>query len=37
MSISAKRPFLSLDGWAVVLALVIAGLIRLGVIKSVPW
>jgi hypothetical protein len=28
---------LSLDGWAVVLALIVCVLIRFGLIKSIPW
>jgi hypothetical protein len=36
----AKKTFgfrLSLDGWAVTLALLLALLVRLGVIKTIPW
>lgn len=32
-----KRPALSLDAWAVMLALALAFLIWSGVIKHVPW
>ena len=37
MSTSATKQFLSLDGWAVVLSLALALLVRFGVIKSVTW
>ena len=30
-------PFLSLDGWAVLLSLALALLVRAGVIKTVVW
>lgn len=33
----AKRRFLSLDGWAVLLALLAALLIRAGVVRHIPW
>ena len=33
----AGKPRLSLDGWAVVVALVLAGMVRLGVVNRVPW
>jgi hypothetical protein len=33
----AKRWRLSVDGWAVTLALVLALLVRLGLIHRVPW
>jgi hypothetical protein len=33
----AKKPFLSLDTWAVVLSLGLALLIHIGVIKTVTW
>lgn len=36
----SKKAFgfrLSLDGWAVTLALLLALLVRLGVIKTIPW
>jgi hypothetical protein len=33
----AKRTGISLDAWAVTLALVLALLIRIGLIKQVPW
>ena len=32
-----KRRFLSLDGWAVFLALLVALLVRAGVVKHIPW
>ena len=32
-----KQPRLSLDGWAVAIALLLAGLVRLGVLKHVSW
>ena len=32
-----NRPRLSLDTWAVILALVVAVLIRFGIIPKVPW
>jgi hypothetical protein len=32
-----KRTGISLDAWAVSLALVLAILIRIGLIKQVPW
>jgi hypothetical protein len=35
--VSAKKPILSLDTWAVVLSLVLALAIKLGVIKSIAW
>lgn len=34
---AAKKPFLSLDTWAVLLSLVLALFVRLGVISSVHW
>ena len=34
---AGKKPYLSLDGWAVVLSLALAALVRLGMIKSVSW
>jgi hypothetical protein len=34
---SARKSFLSLDAWAVVLSLVLALFVRLSVIKSVSW
>ena len=37
MGIPARTKFLSLDGWAVVLSLALALLVRIGVIKSVSW
>ena len=37
MSAPASRQILSLDGWAVVLSLALALLVRIGVIKSVSW
>ena len=36
MSTSTKRRF-SFDSWAVLLSLVLALLVRAGIIKSVPW
>ncbi|MHB1022375.1 MAG: hypothetical protein ACYC46_02840 [Acidobacteriaceae bacterium] len=33
----AKRRGLSLDGWAVTLALALALLVRLGALKHIPW
>jgi len=32
-----KRRSLSLDGWAVLIALLLAGLVRLGIIPHVGW
>ena len=32
-----KGARLSLDGWAVAIALLLAGLVRLGVLKHVAW
>jgi hypothetical protein len=32
-----KKSSISLDAWAVALALVLALLIRIGLIKQVPW
>lgn len=32
-----KQPGLSLDGWAVAIALLLTALVRLGVIKHVSW
>ena len=32
-----KTTGLSLDGWAVAIALLLAGLVRLGVLKHVAW
>jgi len=37
MSISALHRRLSLDSWAVLLALAAALLVRLGVFKTIPW
>ena len=34
---SRSRSYLSLDTWAVILALLAALLVRTGVFKSVPW
>ena len=34
---AAKPRRFSLDTWAVLLALVLAALVRVGVIKHVPW
>lgn len=33
----ARTPFLSLDGWAVAIALLLVVLVRLGVLKHVAW
>lgn len=33
----ARAPLLSLDGWAVVVALLLVVLVRLGVLKHVAW
>jgi len=33
----AKRRLFSLDGWAVLFALLAALLIRAGVVKHIPW
>jgi hypothetical protein len=32
-----KKPILSLDGWAVAIALGLAALVRLGILKHVAW
>jgi hypothetical protein len=32
-----QRKTLSLDGWAVTLALLLAALVRLGVLKHISW
>lgn len=37
MAISQRKFSLSLDVWAVVLSLVLAALVKGGVIKTVPW
>jgi hypothetical protein len=34
---TSGKPHLSTDTWAVLLALTLALLIRIGVLKSVPW
>jgi len=34
---SAKAPALSLDTWAVIVALVLALAVRFDVLKNVPW
>ncbi len=34
---AAKSPLLSLDSWAVIVALLAALLIRTGIIPRVPW
>ena len=36
-SSSRSKSYLSLDTWAVILALLAALLVRTGVLKSVPW
>ena len=33
----SKRPFLTLDGWAVAAALALALLVRFDLIRRVPW
>lgn len=35
--VKAKRRGLSLDAWAVTLALTLALLVRLGALKHIPW
>jgi hypothetical protein len=37
MSISTSHRRFSLDSWAVLLALAAALLVRLGILKTVPW
>lgn len=37
MAEQSKRRMLSLDGWAVAVALALAALVRLGVLKHVAW
>lgn len=37
MSTSASNRRFSLDSWAVLLALMAALLVRIGIIKTVPW
>jgi hypothetical protein len=37
MATSTRRRLLSLDSWAVVLSLVLALLVRAGILKTVPW
>jgi hypothetical protein len=32
-----SNPWLSLDSWAVLIALLVAALVRAGVVKAVPW
>jgi len=32
-----KRSLLSVDGWAVLLAVVLAVLVRFGVLQHIPW
>jgi len=34
---SAKRNTLSLDGWAVIVALLLALAVRFNVLKNIPW
>jgi hypothetical protein len=34
---SRKKMHLSVDGWAITVSLVLAILIRVGVLKHVPW
>jgi hypothetical protein len=33
----AKNRLLSLDSWAVLLSLALALLVRIGILKTVPW
>ena len=33
----SAKPRLSLDVWAVLLSLTLAAIVRLGLIKTVPW
>lgn len=35
--VPAKTPFLTLDGWAVAVALLLVVLVRLGVLKHITW
>ena len=37
MATPTHRRLFSLDGWAVVLSLALALLVRAGIIKTVPW
>ena len=37
MPIENKRPRLSLDSWAVFLALVLAVIVKFDVFKKIPW
>lgn len=41
MSVESKSPAsrwrLSLDGWAVLTALLLAAVVRFGIVKHVPW
>lgn len=34
---NSSKPWLSLDSWAVLIALLVAVLVRAGVLKTVPW
>jgi hypothetical protein len=34
---TARAPRISLDSWAVILALLAAALVRFGVIPKIPW
>ena len=34
---TAKKPILTLDWWAVLLALALASLVRAGVLKQISW
>ena len=36
-AVQKQRKMLSLDGWAVGIALVLAALVRLGILKHVGW
>ena len=36
-AVQEKKPWLSLDSWAVVAALLAALLVRVGVFKHIPW
>jgi hypothetical protein len=34
---STKRSLLSIDSWAIVLSLTLALIVRIGLLKTVPW
>jgi len=36
-TVAAKRRSFSIDAWAVLLAFVLAALVRVGVFKHIPW